>query len=319
MITKPIHNPKSSNRNILTNSTQSHSPLTNDMCLDTGIVWIFGYGSLIWRPGFPYLRKFNGYIQHFQRVFYQLDTSHRGNEKQPGRVVTLVEKPNATCWGTCFCVTQELSRKIFENLDTRESGGYMRKLVPVYVNGSNCAVVTAYVYMVDPKSPSFSVADKKEIAKTIATSVGSSGPNRDYLFNLAKAMRELSVDDVELFELEKMVLDLIPLVSLDNGKLKISSTKVKEGVVIDDGAVQAISNRGKSLLPVGVVDVTGEFEEKSVICIYDKLGKVVSKGISNYNSVEIKKILGLHSRKIPKVLGHVKCECIVDKQNMILV
>uniref|UniRef100_A0A8C0GSQ5 Gamma-glutamylcyclotransferase n=1 Tax=Chelonoidis abingdonii TaxID=106734 RepID=A0A8C0GSQ5_CHEAB len=70
-------------------------------------LWIFGYGSLVWRPDFEFSSRKVGFIRGYSRRFWQGDTFHRGNEKMPGRVVTLQEDYDACTWGIAYEVRGE--------------------------------------------------------------------------------------------------------------------------------------------------------------------------------------------------------------------
>lgn len=89
-------------------------------------------------------------------------------------------------------------------------------------------------------------------------------------------------------------------------------------VVIDDGAVNAITKRGKSLLPTGVVDIRGEFERGDAITIVSQRGKEIALGLSEYSSSELRKIKGCHSNEIECVLGYRHEDEVVHRDNMVL-
>ena len=81
---------------------------------DSG-TWVFGYGSLIYKVDFPYLRREIASIQGWERRFWQGSHDHRGTPCSPGRVVTLIASPTAVCRGIAYLVEAE----VFEHLDHR--------------------------------------------------------------------------------------------------------------------------------------------------------------------------------------------------------
>ncbi len=93
----------------------------------------------------------------------------------------------------------------------------------------------------------------------------------------------------------------------------------RKGVVcIDDGAVRALLKKGKSLLPAGIVRVTGDFKEGDCVVCVDKKGNEVALGLSNYSSEELRKISGCHSSQICSKIGRntVKEE-VIHRDNMV--
>ena len=165
--------------------------------------WVFGYGSLIWKQDFPYLESRPGRITAWARRFWQGSHDHRGLEHDPGRVVTLVAAPGEHCDGRAFLVEPE----VFEHLDHREKNGYERIAVEIsFESGS----VNGVVYRACENNVAFlGPAPPEEMAVRINRCVGPSGSNREYVFELARALREMGVEDEHVFEVEGWVLSRI--------------------------------------------------------------------------------------------------------------
>lgn len=87
---------------------------------------------------------------------------------------------------------------------------------------------------------------------------------------------------------------------------------------LDPGAVKAICEAGKSLLAAGIAEVEGEFQSQDAVQLCDRSGREIARGIVNYNSTELQKILGTHSDKIPQILGYMGSETVVHRDNLVL-
>ena len=168
-------------------------------------VWLFGYGSLIYKADFPYLQRRPASIANWTRRFWQGSHDHRGTPEAPGRVVTIIEEAGAICHGMAYLVTPE----VFSHLDHREKNGYLRLATTITFDdalddGDNDDSVVGLVYIATPDNTAFlGEASEQEIARHIARSAGPSGPNSDYLNHLAHALRELGRHDQHVFEIER--------------------------------------------------------------------------------------------------------------------
>ncbi|KAJ8973573.1 hypothetical protein NQ317_001599 [Molorchus minor] len=175
-------------------------------------MWVFGYGSLIWKVDFPYEEKVLGYVKGFIRRFYQLSTDHRGTPEYPGRVVTLIPGDEGSkVYGIAYKIKTCDIEKVVNHLDYREKGGYERKSVTFYPLDKSEQPFEITIYLACHDNHNYAgPAEIKDIAEQVVNSVGPSGANTDYVCNLAKAMRNLfpDVDDDHLFGLEKKVLSL---------------------------------------------------------------------------------------------------------------
>ena len=90
------------------------------------------------------------------------------------------------------------------------------------------------------------------------------------------------------------------------------------GLVIDDGAVRALVEKGASLLPAGVVEVTGSFEQGAPVEITDRLGRPVARGLVTYGSDELPRLLGRSTRWLGDVFGSYYAREVVHRDRMAL-
>jgi cation transport regulator ChaC len=158
--------------------------------------WVFGYGSLIWKQDFPYLDSRPGRITGWARRFWQGSHDHRGLEHDPGRVVTLVAAPGEHCCGRAFLVEPG----VFEHLDYREKNGYERIAVEITFESGP---VNGIVYRAAEQNHAFlGPAPAAEMAAQINRCAGPSGSNRDYVLELANALRGMGYSDSHVFEVE---------------------------------------------------------------------------------------------------------------------
>lgn len=166
-------------------------------------VWLFGYGSLIYKADFTYLQRRPASIAGWTRRFWQGSHDHRGTPEAPGRVVTLIAEPGAICHGMAYLITPE----VFAHLDHREKNGYLRLATPISFEDGEQTV--GLVYIATPDNTAFlGEAAEHDIARHIARATGPSGPNSDYLNHLAQALREMGREDGHVFAIEAFLAGL---------------------------------------------------------------------------------------------------------------
>lgn len=160
-------------------------------------VWLFGYGSLIFKADFPFIERRPASIAGWTRRFWQGSHDHRGTPDAPGRVATLVPEPGAICAGMAYLI----SPQVFGHLDYREKNGYLRLATEMCFDDGR--IVEGLVYIATADNAAFlGQASEMEIARQIARSHGPSGANREYLLDLAQALREMGKDDAHVFAIE---------------------------------------------------------------------------------------------------------------------
>jgi cation transport protein ChaC len=170
--------------------------------------WIFGYGSLVWRPAFPFVERRAGFVHGWSRRFWQASTDHRGVPEDPGRVVTLTAVPRARCFGMAYRVAPQDVPEVLAGLDHREKGGYRRVEIDVHVPEGG-TLPGALMYLAAEDNPSYvGPAPLPEIAERVRRCVGPSGPNVEYVLRLAEALRSIGAppeEDEHVFELAALI------------------------------------------------------------------------------------------------------------------
>ncbi|XP_071716370.1 gamma-glutamylcyclotransferase 2-3 isoform X2 [Rutidosis leptorrhynchoides] len=181
------------------------------------VMWVFGYGSLIWKAGFDFDERRVGFIKDYRRVFYQGSTDHRGTPEYPGRTVTLEPAPGH--WGVAYKVSSKEDQQVaLTYLEVREKQYDKKEYVDFYtdVNASSPAISGVMVYIASSDKANINYlgpASVEEIAKQIVHAEGPSGPNRDYLFNLEKTLLQMGCEDEHVMkiaeEARKLVSDVV--------------------------------------------------------------------------------------------------------------
>ncbi|MDJ0840123.1 MAG: gamma-glutamylcyclotransferase [Acidobacteriota bacterium] len=167
-------------------------------------LWVFGYGSLMWRPDIPFTESRVGYIKGWTRRFYQGSTDHRGVPGKPGRVVTLLPEDDAICWGRALHVPDEAREAVLDNLDHREKGGYDRQSKLFYPEDKKIPPFQVLVYRASMENPNYlGPAPMRDMARQILHAHGPSGPNREYLERLAQYLEAHDLKDDHVTELAR--------------------------------------------------------------------------------------------------------------------
>ncbi|KAI3802245.1 hypothetical protein L1987_30375 [Smallanthus sonchifolius] len=135
------------------------------------VMWVFGYGSLIWKAGFHYGDRLVGFIKDYRRVFYQGSTDHKGTPEYPGRTVTLESAEGEVCWGVAYKVSRKEDQEVaLTYLEVREKQYDKKVYVDFFTKemASSPAVTGVMVYIASPDKANINYlgpASVEEIAK----------------------------------------------------------------------------------------------------------------------------------------------------------
>ncbi len=170
----------------------------------TSPVWLFAYGSLIWRPDFDRLAEMPARAVGWSRRFWQGSHDHRGTAEAPGRVVTLVRDLASHCDGVAYQLDPQVLAATFSVLDHREKNGYER--VEIELELADGKALQAITYLAAPDNFAWlGPAPVEDIARQIATSHGPSGSNLEYLVGLGDALRGRGWSDSHVFAIEREI------------------------------------------------------------------------------------------------------------------
>ncbi|CAM8892309.1 unnamed protein product [Rhodiola kirilowii] len=198
------------------------------------VLWVFGYGSLVWNPGFEYDEKIIGYIKDYRRVFDLACIDHRGTPEHPARTCTLEDKAGEICWGAAYSVRGSPEKEIaaMEYLERRECEYDSKTLVDFYKEGDDAepAVRNVIVFTSTPDKRTnkyyLGPAPLDEMAWQIATAYGPCGNNRDYIFKLEKALHEIGHEEDYVTDLAQGVRKFLGISNIEKG-----AEKMKTGTV----------------------------------------------------------------------------------------
>lgn len=163
-------------------------------------LWVFGYGSLMWNPGFPFVEKRAARVIGHHRAFCIYSTHHRGSHAKPGLVLGLDR--GGTCSGQAYLVAPERRREVLLYLRKREqvSGVYREARVRLELTrpdgDADRESVAGTAFIVEPKHPSYTGAlTVAQQARLIRAAKGLSGPNVEYLINTWRQLCSAGIHD----------------------------------------------------------------------------------------------------------------------------
>ena len=166
-------------------------------------MWIFGYGSLMWKTEFNFLDKKEATLNNYHRDFCIITERHRGNSKFRGLVLGLVEKNNSTCKGLAYKICHTNVNEVRNYLFHREllEDSYIEKIVEIIIDGKKQSALT-FVCNTNSHFYHDSLTDKEK-ANIIRKAQGHSGKNIDYYLNTINHLNRLGIKDEKIYNIKK--------------------------------------------------------------------------------------------------------------------
>lgn len=159
-----------------------------------GDFWVFGYGSLMWRPGFAHVETRRARLYGFRRALCIHSHVYRGTPERPGLVLGLDR--GGSCVGLAFRVPEDLRAEVVGYLRDRElvTSVYLERVLPIRLEGGEA--VPAICYVADALHEQYAGhLDAAEAARIVGAASGQSGPNSDYVLNTIEHLRGLRIRD----------------------------------------------------------------------------------------------------------------------------
>jgi len=178
----------------------------------TGDLWVFGYGSLMWRPGFDYIEQVPARLIGEHRALCVYSFVHRGTPEKPGLVLGLDR--GGACRGIAFRVAEKNRAATIAYLREREqvTSVYREVMRSVWLDDDARQRVSALAYVVDRGHLQY--AGRLSLAEQlrhVQQGHGQSGPNREYVLATVKAIEAEGFRDGPLHQLAGMLHDAHPL------------------------------------------------------------------------------------------------------------
>ena len=169
-------------------------------------LWVFGYGSLIWHPGFEFDDKRVAVLHGYRRAFCMTSIVYRGTPERPGLVLALDEEPGAHCTGIAYYVAEAAAEATHAYLRERELVSYAYEEARVMLELAGGDAVEALAYVSNPAHPQYCGGLSLEAqAEVIARARGPRGPNADYLLRTVESLEALGLHDADLVHLADLV------------------------------------------------------------------------------------------------------------------
>lgn len=164
------------------------------MMSDMDEFWVFGYGSLMWNPGFPFEEKVHGRAFGYRRSLCVHSWVHRGTEDKPGLVLGLDR--GGSCRGVAFRIASSEREATIDYLRERElvTHVYRERSMPIALEDGR--TISALVYVVDRSHRQYAGAmTVAEAARIVRSAAGQSGPNHVYVANTVAHLQEMGIRD----------------------------------------------------------------------------------------------------------------------------
>ena len=169
-------------------------------------LWVFAYGSLMWKPGFDFVERKSACLNGYRRGFCMWSIHHRGSVEKPGLVLALDPVEDASCEGIALRVAPDARTTVLEYLRAREliSSAYIERFETIQLEDGRS--VEAVAYVMDRSHEQYTGALTLEHqAEVIARSVGGMGPNDEYLYSTLEHLNQMGCPDPEMEEIARLV------------------------------------------------------------------------------------------------------------------
>lgn len=177
---------------------------------ENGDIWVFGYGSLMWNPGFAFLEAQPARLHGYHRAFCLYSHHYRGSEARPGLVLGLDR--GGSCLGRAFRIRAADAEAAMDTLIEREMYGHEENVYRLIWRDVRMEArrVPAACFVINTAHPHYAgKLAPQRIADLVRQGVGSGGSNVEYLRNTIRHLDELGIKDGPLHAIRDLVEDTI--------------------------------------------------------------------------------------------------------------